>query len=218
MNKVLLAVGAAAALAVGLIVVAGAGAEQGSGKGRVGDFVSRLADRLGISQDELTTAVKGVETDMVHNAVSEGRLTDQQGQKIIDRIENGPLRFPQEGRREYRACRAQKFVIESSADVLGLDREELKGKLQEGKSLAEIAQQHGMAVEDFTAALTDKVQAGLQAKVDDGTITQKQMDRLFKAFTSHVDQLVNFHPKPGAPGLCRGNDDSLPDTQATPGP
>ncbi len=218
MKKALLIVGVVAAALVGLIVVAGAGAQEGPGNGRVGDFVSRLADRLGISEGELTTAVKGAETDMVNDAVSQGKLTDQQGAKIIDRIQNGPMRFPRNGRHEYRPCRAQKFVIASSAEVLGMDKDELKAKLEEGKSLAEIAQEQGMTVEDFTAALTDSVKAALQAKVDAGAITQAQMDRVFEAFTSHVDQIVNFHPKPGAPGLCDGRDGPPAEGQSTPEP
>ncbi len=67
MKRVLLILGAVAALAVGLIAVAGAGAQEGPASGRVGDFVTRLADRLGISEDELTSAVKDVEIEVLHS-------------------------------------------------------------------------------------------------------------------------------------------------------
>lgn len=212
MKRMLLVIGAVAALAVGLIAVTGAGAQEGGGAGsRVGDFVTRLSARLGISEDELTTAVKDVETDMVNQAVEEGRLTEEQGAAMIEKIENGPVHFPGNGRHEQRPCRAQAVVVGAAAEVLGLETDELKAKLESGMSLAEVAEEQGMTVEDFTAALTAEVEAGLQAKVDAGEITQEQMDRLLEGFTSHVDKLINFHPEPGAPGPCRGHQGPPPE-------
>ncbi len=216
MKRVLLILGAVAALAVGLIAVAGAGAQEGPAGGRVGDFVTRLADRLGISEDELTDAVKDVEIDMVNQAVEEGRLTEQQGAEAIERIENGPVHLPGNGRDGPRPYRAQAFIIDAAAEVLGLEKDDLKAKLAEGMSLAEIAEEQGMTVEDFTAALTSEVEADLQAKVDAGEITQEQMDRLLEGFTSHVDKLINFHPEPGAPGPCRGHRGPPPEGEPAP--
>lgn len=216
MKKVLLILGAVAALAVGLIAVAGAGAQEGPAGGRVGDFVTRLADRLGISEDELTTAVKDVEIDMVNQAVEDGNLTEQQGAAAIERIQNGDVHFPGNGRPGPRPCRAQAFVIDAAAQVLGLEKDELKAKLEGGMSLAEVAEEQGMTVEDFTAALTGEVEAGLQAKVDAGGITQEQMDRLLEGFTSHVDKLINFHLEPGAPGPCRGHQGPPPEGELAP--
>ncbi len=205
MTRVLLILGAVAALAVGFIAVAGAGAREGPGGGRVGDFVTKLADRLGISEDELTTAVKDVEIDMVNQAVEEGRLTEAQAAEMIDRIENGGLRFPSDGQRPELRCRAKESVLKAAAVVLDMEIGQLEGKLNSGMSLAEVAEEQGMTVEDFTAALTAEVEADLQAKVDAGEITQEQMDRLLEAFTSHVDKLINFHPEPGFPGQCHGH-------------
>lgn len=205
MKRMLLAIGAVVALAVGLIAVTGAGAQEGIGPGsRVGDFVTRLSARLGISEDELAAAVKDVEIDMVNEGVEEGRLTEEQGAAMIEKIENGPVHFPGNGRHQ-RPCRAQAFVIEAVAEVLDMEVGQVEGKLNAGMSLAEIAEEQDMTVEDFTAALTDEVEAGLQAKVDAGRITQAQMDRLLEGFTSHVDRMINFHPEPGFPGQCHGH-------------
>src|SRR3990170_4381410 len=96
MKRVLLILGAVAALAVGLIAVAGAGAQEGPAAGG-------------------------------------------------------------------RPCRAQAAIIDAAAEVLGMEKDELKAKLEEGMSLAEVAEEQGMTVEDFTAALTAEVEADLQA-------------------------------------------------------
>jgi hypothetical protein len=196
--------------------VAGAGAQEGPGGGRVGDFVTRLADRLGISEDELTTAVKDFEIDMVNQALADGRITDQQAAAMIDRIENGELRFPSDGPKPKLRCHAREFVLEAAAEVLDMEVGQLEGKLNSGMSLAEVAEEQGMTVEEFTAALTDEVEANLQAKVDAGEITQEQMNRLFEKFTSNVEKIINFHPEPGFPGQCQGHQGPPPEGEAAP--
>ncbi len=202
--KGLLILAGVVAVAVGLFAVAGAGAQEGPAGGRVGDFVARLADRLGISENELTDAVKGVEIDMVNQAVEDGRLTEEQGAQMISRIENGELRFPGGGPERGLRCRAREFVLETSAKVLGMEVGQLAGKLNSGLSLAEVAEEQGMSEEDFKDALTAEVEADLQAKVDAGKITQEQMDRLLARFTSNVDRIINHHADPGFPGQCHG--------------
>jgi len=204
MKRMLLIFAAVAALAAGLIAVAAAGAQEGPAGGPVGDFVTRLADRLGISEDELTAAVKDVETDMVNEAVADGRLTEEQGARILDRIENGELRFPGGGPGPGVRCRVQEFVLEAAADVLGMEVGQLEGQLNSGMSLAEIAEEQGMTAEEFKAALTAEVEAGLQAKVDAGEITQEQMDRMLERFTTNVDRIINHDVEPGFPGGCHG--------------
>lgn len=216
MKKVLLIIGAVAALAVGLVAVAGAGAQEGPAGGRVGDFVTRLADRLGISEDELTTAVKDVEIDMINQAVEDGRLTEEQGAQAIERIENSPVHFPGDGPRPGLKCRARDFVLESAAEVLDMPVGQIEGKLNSGMSLAEVAEEEGMTVEDFTAALAAQVEEDLQAKVEAGEITQKQMDRLLEKFTNNVDRIINYHPESGFPGQCHGPKGPPPEGEGAP--
>jgi hypothetical protein len=216
MKRVLLIMGAVAALTVGLIAVAGAGAQEGTGSGPVGDFVTRLADRLGISEDELTTAVKDVEIDMVNQAVTDGRLTQEQADEIIQRIQDGPVHFPGQGRPGPRVCKARDFVLESAAEVLGMEVGQLEGQLNSGKSLAQVAEEQGMSVEDFKAALIADVDADLQAKVDAGEITQEQKDRMLARFTENVDRIINHVPEPGFPGRCHGRGGPPPEGDEAP--
>jgi len=216
MKRMLIITAAVAALAAGLLAVAAAGAQEGSGNGPVGDFVTRLADRLGISEEELTDAVKDVEIDMVNDAVDSGRLTQEQGAAIIDRIENGQLRFPGGGPRDGLRCRAQEQVLQAAADVLGMEVGQLKGKLNSGMSLAQVAEEQGMSADEFKEALIEEVGAGLQAKVDEGKLTQEQKDRLLEAFTNNVDRIINFVPEPGAHGRCHGHHGPPPEGNPAP--
>lgn len=218
MKRVLLITAAVAAVAVGLLAVAVAGAQEGERPDVVGDFVSRLADRLGITEDELTDAVKDVEIDMVNDAVEAGRLTEEQGAVMIDRIQNGSLRFPGggDGPRGEPRCRAQGFLLESAAEVLGMEVGQLEGQLNSGKSLAQIAEEQGMTVDEFKAALIADVDAGLQAKVDAGELTQEKKDAIMERFTNNVDRIINFVPEPGFPGRCPGHQGPPPGGEPAP--
>jgi uncharacterized protein DUF2680 len=52
-------------------------------------FLNRLAGNLGISRDQLVEGFRKTRVDMVNQAVTEGRLTREQADQIIQRIDSG---------------------------------------------------------------------------------------------------------------------------------
>jgi uncharacterized protein YidB (DUF937 family) len=184
-------------LVVGVAVVAVHGAlAQGSDNERSGDkFIAKTAEKLGISTDELTTAMSNAQFDLIDEAVANGKLTEHEAAKLKERVnEYGPLsalglkhRKQAEG-----VCRGAKLAIGAAADVLQMDRAEIVSAVRSGQSLAEIAQSKGMSVEDFKAALLQAVKGKLDAKVTEGTITQEQADRAYTAIQGKIDQIVEF--------------------------
>jgi hypothetical protein len=52
-------------------------------------FLNRLAGNLGISRDQLVEGFRKTRVDMVNQAVTEGRLTREQADQIIQRINSG---------------------------------------------------------------------------------------------------------------------------------
>ena len=59
-------------------------------------FISRLAANLGVSESQLTDALKRTRIDMVNQAVQDGRVSREQADQIIQRINSGqgPARSP----------------------------------------------------------------------------------------------------------------------------
>jgi len=204
MKKLLLVLAATAALGVGLMAVAVAGAQEGEEDGPVQNFVGRLAEKLGISEDELTTAVKDVELEMVDQALAEGRITEEQAAQMRERIENGELRFP--GPRHHGdRCELGGRFVRMTAEILGIEPQAVIDGLQGGKSLAQIAEENGLGVDEYKAALTAAVEDNLAEKVEEGYITQEQADRMLANFNENVDRIINHEPEPGRPGPCRGH-------------
>ena len=109
------------------------------------------------------------------------------------------------GNEQTRDCGGGHYVVkEAAAEVLGISEDDLRSALRDGQSLAQIAEAHGMSVEDFKAALIDKVTADLQAKLDAGNITQAQFDARVADLKANIDDIVNrqgglrFHDRSGS--------------------
>jgi len=232
MRRILIA--ALAIVLVGAAVIGGGiGLAVGQGDDTpVQTFLGRVADKLGIGEDELRSAMTEAEQDIIDERVAEGTLTAEQGERLRERIEEkgllGPLGGPAEGDRiRGRFCdrvsdcihdrvsdcihdrvrdrvRDQdgRLPMEAAATVLGLEPEALLSELQEGKTLAEVAEE-SMSVDEFTAALLTQVQQELDALVADGKLTEEQADAIFERVEENIDRIVNAQPGALA-HHCRG--------------
>ncbi len=97
-----------------------------------------------------------------------------------------------DGTEERRGCGGGKYLVkEAAAEVLGLSEDELRAALQDGQSLAQIAEAQGMSVEDFTAALQSNITAALQAQLDAGEITQEQFDEVTANLSERLNEIIN---------------------------
>jgi len=208
MKRLLIVIAALVALGLGAVAIGGAVTSAQEGDGPVGTFLGKLADKLGVSEDELKTAIQDTRIEMIDEAVAEGRLTEEQGERLKERADEGGFLFPPRfGEGPFRGghgfChRAVGGIIEASAGVLDMSVDDLKAQLKEGNSLAEVAEAQGMSVDDFKAALSDAVKAKLDGLVDDEKLTQEQADRLYQGFEENIDRIVNAEPGEGGP--CQG--------------
>ncbi len=93
-------------------------------------------------------------------------------------------------------------LMESAADLLGLEPRELKEELQSGKSLAEIAQEKGVTQD----TLIEKIQAALTANLDqavaDEKITAETAAKIKENLTQRITDMVTRQhpPKQTVPG------------------
>ncbi len=225
MKRILVVIAALAALGLGAVAIGGSGTSaQEDGDALVGTFISKLADKLGVSEDELKTAIQDTRTEMIDEAVAAGKLTEEQGERLKERAEEGGFLFPprhREGRFRdgHGFChRAAGHVLEAAAEVLDMPKDELKEQLEDGKSLAEVAEAQGMSVDDFKAGLLDEVKATLDTLVDEEKLTQEQADRLYQAFEDHIDRIVNAHlgERGGCPPRPPRPFEDAPETEGEP--
>jgi len=212
----------------------GPGGRGGHGplQGLLADYQALLdapvAEALGISVDELTTArtagkspfdlaqEKGVEVTQVQEAlqagqkaalaqaVTDGKITQAQADQML--LHGGPGgRGGRGGAMHGVLAEYQGLVDAEIAKALGMTVEELTAAKTAGKTLATLAQEKGVEVAKLQEAAQVGHAAALAQAVTDGKITQAQADQML------------LH---GGPGDCLkvNGTPATPSTPATPEP
>ena len=198
MKRILIAVAAVLVLALGAVVISGAATSAQEGDGPLGSFLSKVAEKLGVSEDELKDAISDTQLEMIDEAVADGDLTDEQAERLKERAEEGSALFA--GLRPHHRPNGKgHHIIDAALQLLDMEKDELRQQFSEGNSLAEIAEAQGMNAEEFEVELAGVIQAEIEEKVASGDITEEQADRVLAGLEEHVDRVVNLDPDDGPP-------------------
>jgi hypothetical protein len=177
-------------------------------------FVESLAEHLGVSTDELEDAARAAAIDQVDAALADGRITEDQAEALMQRIEEGDFPFlfapPLFGGHEFHHGPGM-FLdgFDAAAEYLGLDEDELRERLAEGQSLAEIARAEGKSVDGLKQALIGAAEESLDQAVEDEELTRERADEILERLRERVDDFVN-----GEFGLHRRDPPALFDRSA----
>jgi CRP-like cAMP-binding protein/uncharacterized coiled-coil protein SlyX len=194
------------AVAIAALAVAGGGgaaiaASQGSSSPEA--FIDSLAEHLGISTEELEDAAKAAATDQVDAALEEGRITEEEAERLRERIEEGETAFlfgsplfgrPDFGPPIFGGVHYGRPIfgtnLEAAAEYLGLTRAELRERLEEGQSLAEIARAESKSVDGLERALLRDAEQRLNDAVEDGKLTRERANEMLERLRGRIDELV----------------------------
>jgi CRISPR/Cas system-associated endoribonuclease Cas2 len=151
-------------------------------------FFSDAAGRLGVSSAQVQAALKQAALDRVDAAVAAGRLTQAQAERIKQRIESRGFGF---GFRHAGPHRGLRVVGEAAASYIGITTDQLRQEVQSGKSLAQVATEHGKAVSGLEDAILAAAKQRLDNAVAAGRLTSSQAQQLLDRLRSRVDELVH---------------------------
>jgi hypothetical protein len=190
-------IGAAAVLAV---AGGGAAVAATSGSNPRDAVLTDAAQRLDVSPEKLKDALQGAFADQLDQAVKDGKLTQQQADRIKQRIQRGGGLPPFGGPGPHMGMRfgGPGGDLKAAADYLGLSRTELMSRLRAGKTLADVAKAQGKSVDGLGQAIVAAAKSKLDEAVSQGRLTSQQRDRLLKGLQQHVGDLVQGKgPRPG---------------------
>ena len=190
-RKRIVAIVAAAALAA-----LGGGAAYGASQG--GDpqeeLLSKAAQRLNVTPEQLRSALEGAFGDQLDEAVRDGKLAQQQADRMKEALRDHGLPLfggpGGPGGPHVHLAGPIGPALDAAADYLGLTRAELGRRLMNGRSLAEIASAEGKSVDGLEQAIVDAAEQELDEAVRDGDLTDAQRDALLRRLREHVDELV----------------------------
>lgn len=183
------------ALVVGTLAIGGTvAAESGSsttGEGLRESFLSRLAGNLGISRDTLDQAITTAGNETVDDAVSNGDLTQQQGDALKQRVTDGTaFAFGKGHGRSGRAMFGHGDGMATIASTLGITTDELHAELQAGATMEEVITGHGSTVETVVDALVAEAKVDLDQAVADGKLTQAQADEMLANLPERMTHMI----------------------------
>lgn len=191
MRRLSALVAALAAVAVlGIAVASATAADKPS-------LADDVAARLGTTPEKLRAAFTDALAARIDAAVKAGKLTDEQGAKLKERLANAKglglrLRGRLAGKHPRLAHRihVRAHRLGPVAEYLGLTPQELRTELRTGKSLAQIAGAHGKTADGLVEAILDRAKARLDKAVDKGRLTRERADQILARLTDGVEKAV----------------------------
>lgn len=201
-KRVMMVFGIAGALAIGLFAIAAVGAQEDptdTVTRPVDDLVSRVAEKLGVSEDEFVDAWNESAIDIVDEKVESGELTEEQGAAIKERIENSDGVWVPHRPHHGHHPRGLMLIATASQTVLDTEDGELREAFMNGESLLDVALEKGFTEEQFTADLLAEIQSILEQKVEDGDLDQENADAIYERISENISEIINHTKGDGPP-------------------
>jgi hypothetical protein len=180
--------------------------------------VEDAAEQLGVEPSELSEALKDALANRVDEAVEAGQLTEEQGAELKERIESGDVPLLGLGGPGFGHRMHHVGDLDAAASYLGMTEASLMAAIEDGKTLAEIAEDRGKSVEGLVNALVEDAEAELQAAVDAERLTDAQRDSIVSGLKERITHLVNERPsldRKFGPGAERRSLDVSPPDMGT---
>jgi Rad3-related DNA helicase len=185
---------------VGALAVLGGGglaiAASGDGAGSPTEFLNAVARHLGVTPQELEDATKAAAIDQVNAALEDGRLTEEQANELKERIEAGDRPpffgpgFGFFGGFHHGLGPGLVDKLSAAAEFLGLEEAELRERLRDGQSLADVAEAENKSVDGLKQAILADAKSDLDAAVNDERLTREQADRIYERLQAAIDRIV----------------------------
>jgi polyhydroxyalkanoate synthesis regulator phasin len=193
---------------IAALAVAGAGgaiaATEWSPKAESDAVLADAAKQLGVEPDELGDALRQAYENRIDEAVNDGRLTEEQAQRLKEALESGD--FPMLGAPFFRGhgpgfghgpgkgMHMEFHGLDDAAAYLGVTEGELRTQLEDGKSLADVAKAQKKSVDGLVDAMVEPANERIDQAVEDGHLTKEQADELKKGTRERVEAFVNGEP------------------------
>ena len=194
---------------VGVIGVASVAAAQGADDGAKWPFFgigekmhAAIANALGIGVDEYDAAIDTAQAQVIEEAVADGTLTQEQADQLLERMGEGfggrGMPFGLGGRGGRMGGRMGGWMggidgspLSLAAEQLNLEEDELMAQLQEGKSIAEIAEAQGVDPQAIADEYVGSVSDHLAEAVAEEGITQGQADEMLSRMQEKAAALLD---------------------------
>jgi (p)ppGpp synthase/HD superfamily hydrolase len=166
-------------------------ADDGDKGARCDAFIAKIAEKRGVSVEQLTADFKARVVALIDAAEKAGKLTSEQAAAKRAKVAEatGCKGFAKKVKRGH-AKRASAGFFAGALTYLDLPRDELKAELKKGTTLAQLAEAKG-GVDGLKKAMLAKANERLAAAVANGKITEERSTKILERLEKMVDKLVD---------------------------
>ena len=223
MKKLVAAVAVAGLVVAGgasVAVAAGPG-QGGRGHGAIRAAGQAAASTIGVSPEELRNQIKsgktvaqvatdhGVDPNTVVNAIvtdlsqkidqraAAGTIDANRAAQAKQKLPNAASKFVNETkpRRGYKVLHD---AAQAAAKEIGVSTSDLRDARKDGKSIAQVAQDHGKSEGDVVNAIVKAATADVDQAVKDGKLDSQKADQIKTNLPDRAKTLVERQPRQGS--------------------
>jgi transposase-like protein len=159
--------------------------------------VAQIATEHGVDPNTVVTAIVTALTQKIDEKAAAGAVDANRAAQAKQKLPDVANRFVNvtKPRRGYRVL---KDAVQAAAKEIGVSTSDLRDAHKNGKSIAQVAQDHGKSADDVVDAVVKAVTADVDQAVKDGKIDAQKADQIKKNLPDRAKKLVNREPKQGS--------------------
>ena len=142
-----------------------------------------------------TEAPGGWVADALSELVTAGTLTQAQADAVAEALEAARPERPFGGGKHWRGGPGGlgfgRIGLDAAAEVIGIEEDDLRDALRDGTTLAELAEQNGVAVQAVIDALVGEANERIDNLVEDGRLDADEAAERLTEATERITTLVN---------------------------
>jgi uncharacterized protein YidB (DUF937 family) len=177
-----------------------------------GQSVAEVAEAQGVDLDTVVDAVLAEIEERLDTLVENGRLTQEQAderlenarERVTERMNQTRTPGDRNGSDRPDMPPPPRAHLETMAEALGMTTEELVSELQDGKTVAEVAEAQGVDLDTVVDAVLAEIEERLDTLVEEGRLTQEQADERLENARERVTERMNNSPPPAGMGPGAG--------------
>ena len=171
--------------------------EQLRGQIRGGKTVAQVATDHGVDPTTVVNAIVTALTQQIDQKAAAGAIDANRAAQAEQKLPDVASRFVNETkpRREHRVL---KDAVQAAAKEIGVSTNDLKDARKDGKSIAQVAQDHGKSVDDVVEAVVKAATNDVDQAVKDGKLDAQKADQITKNLPDRAKKLVNREPGQGS--------------------
>ncbi|HMG26379.1 MAG TPA: hypothetical protein VKH36_06135 [Acidimicrobiia bacterium] len=162
-----------------------------------GKTVAQIATEHGVDPNTVVTAIVTALTQKIDEKAAAGTVDANRAAQAKQKLPDVANRFVNETKPR-RGYRVLKDAVQAAAKEIGISTSDLRDAHKNGKSIAQVAQDHGKSVDDVVNAVVKAATSDVDQAVKDGKLDSQKADQIKKNLPNRAKQLVNREPKQGS--------------------